>query len=134
MDPSKKLGPHAPETQKVLNGAWTDPERLTAPLKMAQAGQPPAFPLAAGSAIRAQVLVFEPALTHSVWQDFESRARTRDGLERQLRNGVCAGRFVGYRLLRIETQHIGRTWPNAAVTDAEPQAKSDTRAQGPRSV
>lgn len=61
--------------------------------------------------LRAQVLVFQPELTHSVWTDIQSRARTRAGLEKQPRAGVRSGEYVGYRLHRVEAEYVGITWP-----------------------
>lgn len=60
----------------------------------------------------AQVLIFEPLLTHSVWVDFQSRSRTLNGLLKQLRAGVCSGEYVGYRLIEIQDECIGRAWNN----------------------
>lgn len=66
---------------------------------------------------RAQVLVFEPKLTHSVWQDVSHHKRTRKGLEAMLRKGVKSGEYVGYRLMTVEAEHIGIDWerPKAKV-------------------
>lgn len=61
---------------------------------------------------KAQVLIFKPELTCSVWQDFIHKARTLDGLEKMLRQGVRCGRYVGYRLIRIEAEYIGVSWPS----------------------
>ena len=55
----------------------------------------------------AMVLVFEPALTHSVWQDFESRHRTLDGLEKRLKQGVKNGEWVAWRLITIHKEIMG---------------------------
>ena len=55
----------------------------------------------------AMVLVFQPELTHSVWQDFRCRARTQGGLERQLKDGVKRGEWVAWRLIRIEREVTG---------------------------
>ena len=57
--------------------------------------------------LRAMVLVYQPALTHSVWQDFECRARSKVALERILRAGVKDGRWVGWRLIRLVNQVMG---------------------------
>lgn len=56
---------------------------------------------------RAMVLVYQPELSCSVWQDFECRARSVTGLERQLKQGVRCGDWVAWRLLRIEKEVIG---------------------------
>lgn len=55
----------------------------------------------------AMVLVFQPELSHSVWHDFLSRARTLAGLERQLKAGVKRGDWVAWRLIRIEREVMG---------------------------
>lgn len=55
----------------------------------------------------AMVLVYQPALTCSVWQDFYSEARTRKGLERLLKNGVKNGEWVAWRLMHIEKEVMG---------------------------
>jgi hypothetical protein len=54
-----------------------------------------------------QVLVYQPALTHSTWQDFECRAKTITGLERQLKAGVRDGRWVGWRIVTIHKTVMG---------------------------
>lgn len=56
---------------------------------------------------RAMVLVFQPELSHSVWKDFHSKARTRRGLERLLKAGVKRGEWIGWRLLYIEKEVMG---------------------------
>lgn len=58
----------------------------------------------------AQVLVFQPELTHSVWLDHWHRCRSKESLEKRLRKGVREGRYVGYRLLTIHEEHIGIDW------------------------
>ena len=80
-------------------------------------------PGAAGSAIpRAQVLIFRPELTHSVWTDVMHLKRSRKSLEAMLRKGVRSGEYVGYRLFTIEAEHIGVCWPNATpVSHPEPE-------------
>ena len=55
----------------------------------------------------AMVLVFQPALTCSVWQDFYSRARTTAGLEKLLKDGVKKGEWVAWRLIHIEKEVMG---------------------------
>lgn len=55
----------------------------------------------------AMVLVYQPELGCSVWQDYLSRARTIAGLERQLRRGVRCGYWVAWRLVRIEKEVMG---------------------------
>ena len=55
----------------------------------------------------AMVLVFQPELTHSVWQDFISRARSRKNLERILRKGVRDGDWVAWRLITIHHEVHG---------------------------
>ena len=56
---------------------------------------------------RAMVLVYEPLLTHSIWQDFKSLHRTQAGLEKELRRGVREGEWVAWRLIRIEKEVMG---------------------------
>lgn len=53
------------------------------------------------------VLCPEPALTHSVWCDYITRARTMNGLMRELRREIKAGHFVAYRFITIHEQHYG---------------------------
>lgn len=57
------------------------------------------------------VLVYQQELTHSVWQDFESRARTMEGLEKQLKAGVRSGEWVAWRIMRIEKE----VWGNGSL-------------------
>lgn len=77
-------------------------------------GQVAGRPDAACSAIpKAQVLVYEPRITHSVWTDVMHRNRSRKSLEAMLRKGVRSGEYVGYRLLTIEAEYVGISWPNA---------------------
>lgn len=63
----------------------------------------------------AMVLVYQPELSCSVWQDFKCRARTVAGLERQLKQGVVCGDWVAWRLIRIEKEVMG-------ITDANPHS------------
>jgi hypothetical protein len=56
---------------------------------------------------RAMVLVFNPTLTHSVWQDLISRHRTVKGLEKHLRKGVRDGEWVGWRIIQVEKEVRG---------------------------
>ena len=63
----------------------------------------------------AQVLKFQPELTHSVWVDFEHRKRTVKGLEKVLRDGVLSGEHIGYRLITVHEEYVGATWPNAGI-------------------
>jgi hypothetical protein len=58
---------------------------------------------------KAMVLVYEPALTHSVWQDYWHLRRSRVTLERELRRGVKQGRWVAWRLIYIEKEVMGIT-------------------------
>lgn len=55
----------------------------------------------------AMVLVFEPRLTHSIWQDFESKHRTLAGLEKRLKQGVKKGEWVAWRLITIHKEVMG---------------------------
>lgn len=57
--------------------------------------------------LRAMVLVFQPELTCSVWQDFfaedeDGGSLGREELIEELKSGVRDGRWVGWRLIRIE--------------------------------
>ena len=52
---------------------------------------------------RAQALVFQPELTHSVWVDVMHRKRSRKALENMLRKRVNSGEYIGYRMITIET-------------------------------
>ncbi len=80
-----------------------------------------------GSAIpSAQVLIFKPELTHSVWIDVLHRKRSRKRLEAMLRNGVRSGEYVGYRLLAIEVQYTGISWPNESSSAPEDAASLNT--------
>jgi hypothetical protein len=97
-------------------------------MKTSKNGQPAS--LRSGRLVRplsAQVLVFQPELTHSVWTDFMSRARTQEALEKQLRKGVRSGEYVGYRLHRIECEYLGITWPNIKITNEPPSADESIR-------
>lgn len=60
---------------------------------------------------KAMVLVYEPRLTHSVWQDFYSRHRTENGLERRLRAGVRNGEWVAWRIIEIKREAMGNERP-----------------------
>jgi DNA-binding winged helix-turn-helix (wHTH) protein len=60
--------------------------------------------------VRAEVLVFQPELTHSVWIDHMSGHRTVDSLRQSLRKSVRKGEYVGYRIHTIHEEHIGCTW------------------------
>ena len=59
--------------------------------------------------MRAMVLVYQPELTHSVWQDVISRHRTAKGLEKYLRKGVKDGKWWGWRIIRVEKEVLGDT-------------------------
>ncbi len=56
---------------------------------------------------RAMVLIYQPELTHSVWQDWISNHRTRKGLEQRLKQGVRNGEWVAWRLMHIEKEVMG---------------------------
>ena len=53
------------------------------------------------------VLVYEEALTHSVWQDYMHRCRTLKGLMRLLKSEIKEGRFVAFRLMHITHEEMG---------------------------
>lgn len=55
----------------------------------------------------AMVLVYQPELTCSIWQDFISKHRTLNGLEQRLKQGVRNGEWVAWRLMRIEKEIMG---------------------------
>lgn len=56
-----------------------------------------------------QVLVFEPKLTHSVWQDWGSdEPLSEAGVVERLRAGVESGEYAGWRVLTIHQEVIGR--------------------------
>lgn len=66
--------------------------------------------------LRAMVLVFAPGLTHSVWQDYggaiddetgEEIPRTEAEMIEDLKQGVREGRYVGWRLHRVEREVLG---------------------------
>ncbi len=66
--------------------------------------------------LRAMVLVFEERLTHSVWQDYGGIANEETGEEiicskdemiEDLKQGVRDGRYVGWRLHRVEREVLG---------------------------
>jgi len=62
--------------------------------------------------VRVMVLVYQPELTHSVWQDaFFEDARgnklSADELIERLESGVSDGQWVGWRLMRIEREVMG---------------------------
>lgn len=68
------------------------------------------------SAMRAMVLVYEPRLTCSVWQDYGGIAdedtgdeilRSNDEMISDLKDGVREGRWVAWRLIRIEREVMG---------------------------
>ena len=65
---------------------------------------------------RAQVLIFQPKLTHSVWVDVIHQKRSLKSLEAILRKGVISGKYAGYRIIRVESEHIGITWPKSNRT------------------
>lgn len=56
---------------------------------------------------RAMVLVYQPELAHSVWQDFRHKRRSQESLERELRRGVRDGDWVAWRLMQIEKEVMG---------------------------
>lgn len=76
---------------------------------------------------RAQALIFQPELTHSVWTDVMHRKRSRKSLEAMLRKGVRSGEYVGYRLLTIEAEYMGISWPNDKL--CREQGGKDTDAK-----
>ena len=66
--------------------------------------------------LRAMVLVFEPRLTHSVWQDYggmcdeetgDEIPRTDAEMVEDLKQGVRDGKYVGWRLHRVEREVLG---------------------------
>ena len=68
------------------------------------------------STLRAMVLVYEQRMTCSVWQDYGGIAdeetgdeilRTDDQMIEDLKEGVREGRWVAWRLIRIEREVMG---------------------------
>lgn len=56
-----------------------------------------------------QVLVFEPTLTHSVWTDWGSdECLSEEEVLDRLRAGVESGEYVGWRVITIHKQVMGR--------------------------
>jgi len=56
---------------------------------------------------RAMVLVHVPELKCNVWQDFICTAHRQSGLIKHLQVGMKQGKFLGYRVMRIEKEAIG---------------------------
>jgi len=56
---------------------------------------------------RAQVLVWSDLLQGNHWVDVATKARTEAGLVKQLRAGVKAGEWLGWRIIRIEREEMG---------------------------
>lgn len=56
-----------------------------------------------------QVLVFEPSLTHSVWQDWGCDEPLDEAqIFDRLRAGVESGEYVGWRVITVHKEVIGR--------------------------
>ncbi len=70
---------------------------------------------------QSQVFVFDEKLGHSHWVDYLSRARTLDGLIKQLRQGVRSGTYLGYRLIHIYCERIGIVDAPSKSEFAEPR-------------
>lgn len=60
-----------------------------------------------GQIPKVMVLVYEKALTHSVWLDYWHQNRTLSGLMKALRKNVKSGVFVGYRLITVHEEKLG---------------------------
>lgn len=60
---------------------------------------------------RAMVLVFEPRLGHSIWQDVIHNCRTLNGLVKRMKDGVKDGvkdgRYVAFRFITIHREEMG---------------------------
>ena len=56
---------------------------------------------------RAQVLVWSDLLQGNHWVDLATNARSEAGLMKQLRAGVRAGDWLGWRIVRIEREEMG---------------------------
>jgi len=56
---------------------------------------------------QAMVLVYQPELTHSVWQDVIIRTKWIELLEQRLREGVRKGEWVAWRIITIEKEAMG---------------------------
>lgn len=65
------------------------------------------------------VLVYEPALTHSNWEDVVHHCRTLNGLVRFLRKGVRDGNWIAYRFLTIHGECTGNVSEAIARRAAE---------------
>lgn len=65
---------------------------------------------------QSQVFLFDERLGHSHWVDHMSKARTLKGLVRELSDGVKSGKYIGYRLLHIYWERLGRV-PSPTVSD-----------------
>lgn len=64
--------------------------------------------------MKAQVLIYQPELTHSVWVDHLHSKRSVESLRKSLRKAVQKGEYVGYRLITIHEEHVGATWKEAS--------------------
>jgi len=56
---------------------------------------------------RVMVLIYQPELTHSVWQDYRHRCRTANGLQKLLKREKLSGRIVAHRLITIHEERFG---------------------------
>lgn len=56
---------------------------------------------------QAMVLVYQPELTHSVWQDLVIRTKWIELLEKRLREGTRKGEWVAWRIITIEKEAMG---------------------------
>lgn len=56
---------------------------------------------------RAMVLVYQPELKCSVWQDYFSRRRSLKTLTHELQRGTKEGKWVAWRLIWIVKEVMG---------------------------
>lgn len=56
---------------------------------------------------RVMVLVYEPSLKCSVWQDCVHFCRSVAGIRRRMRKMIISGEIVGYRLMHVVYELVG---------------------------
>jgi len=57
---------------------------------------------------RAQVLVWSDLLQGNYWVDLATNARSEGGLIKHLRAMVAAGEALGWRIIKIKREEMGR--------------------------
>lgn len=84
----------------------------------------------------AQVLVYEPRLTHSVWVDYGGATdeetgkeipRTEEEMLADLREGVRAGKWVGWRLLSVEREVLGNDEQQSSCSGMDSKSEEAVR-------